>query len=82
MWAIINHNETKSILFYHLSGRYAKQYNITTGIPSQVAIKSLLFEKEKLSTDGIQMLIQPNGCISVEDYILALDEEERDSSTA
>ncbi len=73
-----SHDETKSILFYHLSGRYgpasrALDY-IAAGLPSQirnscqVAIKSLLSEKEKASGDGIQQLIQPNGCISVEDY--------------
>jgi len=74
-----SHDETKSVLFYHLSGRYgpasrALEY-IATGLPSQirnschVAIKSLLSEKEKAAADGIQMLIQPNGCISVEDYL-------------
>ena len=74
-----SHDETKSVLFYHLSGRYgpasrALEY-IASGLPSQirnschVAIKSLLSEKEKVSAGGIQMLIQPNGCISVEDYL-------------
>jgi len=72
-------NETKSILFYHLSGRYgpasrALDY-IAAGLPSQirnscqVAIKSLLSEKEKAAGHGIQQLLQPNGCVSVEDYL-------------
>lgn len=72
-------DETKSILFYHLSGRYgpasrALDY-ISAGLPSQirdscqVAIKSLLSEKEKASGDGLQQLIQPNGCVRVEDYL-------------
>lgn len=72
-------DETKSILFYHLSGRYgpasrALDY-IVAGLPSQlrnscqVAIHSLLSEKEKASGVGIQQLIQTNGCVSVEDYL-------------
>lgn len=80
-----SHDETKRIVFYHLSGRYgpasrALDY-IAVGLPShirnscQVAIKSLLSEKEKVSHHGIQQLIPPNGCISVKDYLYWREEK-------
>lgn len=74
-----SHGETQTILFYHLSGRYCPAIHaldyIAAGLPSQIrnscqiAIKSLLSDKEKASSHGIQQLIQPNGCVSVEDYL-------------
>lgn len=72
-------SETQSIVFYHLSGRYSPATRaldyIAAGLPSQlrsschVAVKSLLSENEKTFGQGIQQLIQPNGCVSIKDYL-------------
>ena len=82
--------EARSILFYHLSSRYspatrALEY-IAKGVPSQlrsschVAIKSLLSEAEKGSGSKIQQVLQPNGCISLEDYLSQKKGGERKSA--
>jgi hypothetical protein len=72
-------DESKRIIFYHLSGRYSPALRaldyIAAGLPSElrrschVAIMSHLSENEKSSNHGMKEMIQPNGCILVEDYI-------------
>lgn len=72
--------QPKNIVFYHLSAKYQPARRaldlIAEGIPHQlrdrcqVAITSILSQEEKSCDDSFTKLIQPNGCISLAEYIV------------